>query len=156
MTSYRADKLVIDARTDGRADGHTYTQTDAGNDNTRRPKLASGKKYRYHHWYSMIIIFDVSYNIRITSSTTFQSIGIIYIIVSYPTTHAKFKKGHDAQKSTTYILLTIFCISIMKWCMQHSSTFAKVNTSFHQWVGNINLFVTASSSSSENDFVIPN
>ena len=30
--SYRADKLVID--------GHTH----AGNDNTRRPKLASGKK----------------------------------------------------------------------------------------------------------------
>ena len=34
---YRADKLVIDARTDG------HTQTDAGNDNTRRPKLASHK-----------------------------------------------------------------------------------------------------------------
>ena len=32
--SYRADKLV-DGRTDGR--------TDAGNDNTRRPILASGK-----------------------------------------------------------------------------------------------------------------
>ena len=25
-------------------DGHTHTQTDAGNDNTRRPILASGKK----------------------------------------------------------------------------------------------------------------
>ena len=34
--SYRVDKLVIDARTD------THTHTDAGNDNTRRPKLASG------------------------------------------------------------------------------------------------------------------
>ena len=33
--SHHADKLVIDARMD--------TQTDAGNDNTRRPKLASGK-----------------------------------------------------------------------------------------------------------------
>ena len=32
MTSYRADKQVID------------THTDTGNDNTRRPKLASGKK----------------------------------------------------------------------------------------------------------------
>ena len=38
--SYRADKLVIDARTD------THTQTDAGNDNTQRPKLASGKNRR--------------------------------------------------------------------------------------------------------------
>ena len=36
--SHRADKIVIDART------HTHTQTDAGNDNTRKPKLASGKK----------------------------------------------------------------------------------------------------------------
>ena len=33
MTSYRADKQVID----------THTHTDTGNDNTRRPKLASGK-----------------------------------------------------------------------------------------------------------------
>ena len=36
--SYRMDKLVIDARTD------THTQTDAGNYNSRRPKLAAGKK----------------------------------------------------------------------------------------------------------------
>ena len=35
--SYHADKLMIDARTD------THTDTDAGNDNTRRPKLDSGK-----------------------------------------------------------------------------------------------------------------
>ena len=37
--SYRADKLVIDARTDT----HTRTHTDAGNDNTGSRKLASGK-----------------------------------------------------------------------------------------------------------------
>ena len=40
--SYRADKQVIDTQTDG--------HTDAGNDNTRRPKLASGK--------NLIILFD--------------------------------------------------------------------------------------------------
>ena len=45
MMSYRADKLVIDARTD------THTQTDAGNDNTRRPKLASGKKMKELKYY---------------------------------------------------------------------------------------------------------
>ena len=28
---------------DWRTDGHTHTQTDTGNDNTRRPILASGK-----------------------------------------------------------------------------------------------------------------
>ena len=33
--SYRVDKLVIDT--------DTHTHTDAGNDNTERPKLASGK-----------------------------------------------------------------------------------------------------------------
>ena len=38
MMSYRADKLGVDAH------ARTHTQTDAGNDNTRRPKLASGNK----------------------------------------------------------------------------------------------------------------
>ena len=38
--SYRADKLVTDARTD------THTQTDAGNNNTLRSKLASSKNER--------------------------------------------------------------------------------------------------------------
>ena len=37
---YRADKQVVTAHTDG----HTDRQTDAGNDNTRMPKLASDKK----------------------------------------------------------------------------------------------------------------
>ena len=37
--SYRVDKQVITAHTDRRTNGHT----DTGNDNTRRPKLASGK-----------------------------------------------------------------------------------------------------------------
>ena len=40
--SYRTDKLMID--------GHTHIHTHAGNDNTRRPKPASGKnglKYKY-------------------------------------------------------------------------------------------------------------
>ena len=35
--SYRADKQVIDTHT------HTDRHTDMGDDNTRRPKLASGK-----------------------------------------------------------------------------------------------------------------
>ena len=41
ILAWRGDELsqVITAHTDGRTD----TQTDAGNDNTRRPKLASGK-----------------------------------------------------------------------------------------------------------------
>ena len=38
--SYRADKQMITAHTDGRTD----TQTDADNDNTRMPKVASGEK----------------------------------------------------------------------------------------------------------------
>ena len=43
--SYRADKQVLTAHTDGRTDRRTHRQTDAGNDNTRRPKLASGKNH---------------------------------------------------------------------------------------------------------------
>ena len=41
--SYRADKLGVDAHT------QTHTQTVAGNDNTRRPKLAWGKNV-LHLW----------------------------------------------------------------------------------------------------------
>ena len=37
--NYRSDKLMIN----GHTDTHTHIHTHAGNDNTRRPKLASGK-----------------------------------------------------------------------------------------------------------------
>ena len=36
------DELSRGQARDWRTDGHTHRQTDAGNDNTRRPKLASG------------------------------------------------------------------------------------------------------------------
>ena len=39
--SYRMDKQVISAHKDGQTD----TETDAGNDNIRRTKLASGKNH---------------------------------------------------------------------------------------------------------------
>ena len=41
VTKYRTDKLVIDGHTN--AHTHTLGHTGAGNDNTRRPKLASGE-----------------------------------------------------------------------------------------------------------------
>ena len=53
--SYRADQLVIDARTDGRTD----TKTGAGNDNTRRPKLASGKNDKLPVYATNIIFFQL-------------------------------------------------------------------------------------------------
>ena len=40
----RGDELSRGKAHDWRTDGHTHRQTDAGNDNTRRPKLASGNK----------------------------------------------------------------------------------------------------------------
>ena len=40
------DELSRGQARDWHTDGHTHTQTDAGNDNTRRPKLASGN---YHY-----------------------------------------------------------------------------------------------------------
>ena len=45
--SYRADKQVIDTHTHGHTDRHT----DAGDDNTQRPKLASGNNIK---WYKII------------------------------------------------------------------------------------------------------
>ena len=38
------DELLRGQARDWRTDGHTHRQTDAGNDNTRRRKLASGNK----------------------------------------------------------------------------------------------------------------
>ena len=61
--SYHADKLMIDARTDRRTD----TQTDADNDNTRRPKLASGKKL-HCYFYKCVILKHTSLELCITNS----------------------------------------------------------------------------------------
>ena len=44
----RGDELSHGQARDWRTGGHTHRQTDAGNDNTRRPKLASGNK----NWYT--------------------------------------------------------------------------------------------------------
>ena len=43
------DELLRGQAHDWGADRHTQTQTDGGNDNTRRPKLASGKKISYQN-----------------------------------------------------------------------------------------------------------
>ena len=52
--AWRGDELSRGQASDYRTDGRTDTLTDAGNDNTRRPKLASGKnhlsKYRDCHY----------------------------------------------------------------------------------------------------------
>ena len=45
----RGDELSRGQAHDWRTDGHTHRQTDAGNDNTRRPKLASGKNYNWKY-----------------------------------------------------------------------------------------------------------
>ena len=45
----RGDELPRGQARDWRTDGHTHRQTDAGNDNTRRPKLASGKNPHKRH-----------------------------------------------------------------------------------------------------------
>ena len=49
---YRVDKQVITTHMDRR----TGTQTNAGNDHTRRPKLASGKKLLLN---DMILIYNL-------------------------------------------------------------------------------------------------
>ena len=42
----RGDEVSLGQARDWRTDGHTHRQTDAGNDNTRRPKLASDKNHQ--------------------------------------------------------------------------------------------------------------
>ena len=79
---------------DWHTDGHTHTQTDAGNDNTRRPILASGKKLSLcqneapdREWSdnmdaSMAIWRFLQYRTflqNITLSKTSQKYSIIYI-----------------------------------------------------------------------------
>ena len=44
ILAWMDDELLCGQASDYRTHGRTDTQTDAGNDNTRRPKLASGKK----------------------------------------------------------------------------------------------------------------
>ena len=60
--SYRADKLVIDI--------HTRTQrpTDAGDDNTRRPKLASGNEVKFD--------FQVKFDLVVQGRSLPKIIGI--------------------------------------------------------------------------------
>ena len=65
-----ADKPVIDTHTD------THTHTDAGNDNTRRPKLASGKKTGNH--YGDVIMGTITSEITslaIVYSTVYSDAG---------------------------------------------------------------------------------
>ena len=60
--SYRTDKLVID--------GHTHTHTHAGNDNTRRPKLASGKN-------GVNFYFQVQFDLEDHRQPPHKTIGIL-------------------------------------------------------------------------------
>ena len=57
--SYRANKQVIDTHTHGHTDRHT----DAGDDNTRRPKLPSGKNDNRNNDVitSNIVVFKIIY-----------------------------------------------------------------------------------------------
>ena len=57
---------------DWHTDGHTHTQTDAGNDNTRRPILASGKNHCYLNSVIQLllpILRTISYDFQFNSST---------------------------------------------------------------------------------------
>ena len=49
ILAWTGDELSRGQASDYRTHGGTDTQTDAGNDNTRRPQLASGKKLRKLH-----------------------------------------------------------------------------------------------------------
>ena len=50
ILAWKGDELLRGQASDYRTQGRTDTQTDAGNDNTRRPKLASGKNKTKHYY----------------------------------------------------------------------------------------------------------
>ena len=83
--SYRADKLVIDT--------HTHRPTDAGDDNTRRPKLALGKKWSYlymvlilvlerdiWHIYGRNMKISVMHSIRVSSQVSQTALFRIHVL----------------------------------------------------------------------------
>ena len=57
ILAWTGDELSHGQAHDWRTDGRTDTQTDAGNDNTRRPKLASGKKTNYRDKWILLLNF---------------------------------------------------------------------------------------------------
>ena len=63
------DELSRGQARDWRTDGHTHRQTDAGNDNTRRPKLASGNENRFDKNY----FYKGARRIRSPSTSCFGS-----------------------------------------------------------------------------------
>ena len=58
MLAWTGDELSRGQASDYRTHGRTDTQTDAGNDNTRRPKLASGKNESTVHHYAHSLFTD--------------------------------------------------------------------------------------------------
>ena len=54
---------------DWHTDGHTHTQTDAGNDNTRRPILASGKKQNIYWCYHFCMTISMQHIFQIIQKT---------------------------------------------------------------------------------------
>ena len=66
--SYRADKQVIDTHT--HIHTHTDRYTDRGDDNTRRPKLASGKKRHMKYRVETIVLFHNGFSLAVSTLTS--------------------------------------------------------------------------------------
>ena len=76
---------------DWRTDGHTHRQTDAGNDNTRRPILASGKNCRIcmfsielgNHIFVSVLIIYLRMTLTLFCIEAFPKLPITWVIPAY-------------------------------------------------------------------------
>ena len=100
ILAWTADELSCGQASDWYTHRHTHTDryTDRGDDNTRRPKLASGKKYThiYHVW------------VRLTLSSIFQSRSITNGVRAIHNLGVRPKMFRDIRKRTDIIILCIY------------------------------------------------
>ena len=68
ILAWTADELLHGQADDWRTDTRTHTHTHAGNDNTRRPKLASGKN---EFWYDVGKFHDVRRRLKVEVAFAF-------------------------------------------------------------------------------------
>ena len=78
-------------RTHRRTDGQTHRQTDSGNDNTRRPKLASGNdyhmfKHKHKSWQKRGLLFKSNLTLLSTLNPVVLLANIMYRKAGYSLT----------------------------------------------------------------------
>ena len=104
--SYRTDKLLID----GHTDTHTYTHTHAGNDNTRRPKLASGNDY---------VLLTIGPSVLSFSSIliAMQQFSFKKMYLKMSSAMSQYVNSYDARDRIFQLIWSIPCL-LMPWLLK--------------------------------------